>query len=63
MIFRFGYRTSRSWECAGELSGIWSTVWPFVLPRTDTYGFEVDDRRFAWPANKEAGIEVAVDTE
>jgi len=46
-----------------ELLGIWSTVWLSRLPRTYTYDFEVYDKRFARPKNKEVDVYVAIDPE
>jgi len=46
-----------------ELLCIWSTIWLSELPRTYTYDFEVYDKRFTRPANKEVDVYVAIDTE
>ncbi len=46
-----------------EILAVWATIWGSDLPRTYTYDFEVYDKRFARPLNKEVDICVAVDPE
>nr|WP_320161938.1 GyrI-like domain-containing protein [uncultured Methanoregula sp.] len=46
-----------------ELLAVWATVWPSSLPRTYTYDFEVYDKRFTRPLNKEVDVYVAIDPE
>jgi predicted transcriptional regulator YdeE len=44
-----------------EVLAVWSQVWLSDLPRTYTYDFEVYDKRFANPKQKEVDICIAVD--
>jgi predicted transcriptional regulator YdeE len=46
-----------------EILAVWSMVWLSELPRTYTYDFEVYDKRFTSPKQKEADIFVAIDPE
>lgn len=48
-------------EMPQSLIEIWSAVWLSDLPRTYTYDFELYDKRFTRPANKEIDVYVAVD--
>ena len=48
-------------EMPQSLIEIWSAVWLSDLPRTYTFDFELYDKRFARPANKEIDVYVAVD--
>jgi predicted transcriptional regulator YdeE len=44
-----------------EVLAVWSMVWLSDLPRTYTFDFEVYDKRFTSPKQKEADICIAVD--
>ena len=44
-----------------EVLAVWSQVWLSDLPRTYTFDFEVYDKRFANPKQKEVDICIAVD--
>ena len=44
-----------------EVQAVWSLVWLSGLPRTYTYDFEVYDKRFTHPKQKEVDICIAVD--
>lgn len=44
-----------------EVLAVWSTVWLSDLPRTYTYDFEVYDKRFTSPKQKEVDICIAID--
>ncbi len=44
-----------------EVLAVWSTVWLSDLPRTYTFDFEVYDKRFTSPKQKEVDICIAVD--
>jgi len=44
-----------------EVLAVWSLIWLSDLPRTYTYDFEVYDKRFTNPKQKEVDICVAVD--
>jgi predicted transcriptional regulator YdeE len=44
-----------------EVVAIWSLIWLSELPRTYTYDFEVYDKRFTHPKQKEVDICIAVD--
>jgi predicted transcriptional regulator YdeE len=44
-----------------EVLAIWSMVWLSDLPRTYTYDFEVYDKRFTSPKQKEVDVCVAID--
>jgi predicted transcriptional regulator YdeE len=46
-----------------EILAVWANIWGSDLPRTYTYDFELYDKRFARPLNKEADVYVAVDPE
>jgi predicted transcriptional regulator YdeE len=46
-----------------EVLAIWSLVWLSDLPRTYTYDFEVYDKRFTRPKQKEVDVCVAIDAE
>ena len=46
-----------------EVLAIWSMVWLSDLPRTYTYDFEVYDKRFTNPKQKEVDVCIAVDAE
>jgi predicted transcriptional regulator YdeE len=46
-----------------EILAVWSLVWLSDLPRTYTYDFEVYDKRFTSPKQKEVDICIAVDPE
>jgi predicted transcriptional regulator YdeE len=46
-----------------EVLAIWSMVWLSDLPRAYTFDFEVYDRRFTRPKQKEVDICIAVDPE
>ena len=46
-----------------EVLAVWSQVWLSDLPRTYTFDFEVYDKRFTNPDQKEVDICVAVDPE
>ena len=46
-----------------EVVAVWSQVWLSELPRLYTYDFEVYDKRFAHPKQKEVDICIAVDPE
>jgi predicted transcriptional regulator YdeE len=43
------------------LVATWSSIWLSSLPRTYTFDFEVYDKRFARPEDKEVDIYVAID--
>jgi len=44
-----------------EVVAAWSMIWLSELPRTYTYDFEVYDKRFTSPRQKEVDICIAVD--
>jgi predicted transcriptional regulator YdeE len=44
-----------------EVLAIWSMVWLSDLPRTYSFDFEVYDKRFTNPKQKEVDICVAID--
>ncbi|MDD1687412.1 GyrI-like domain-containing protein [Methanoregula sp.] len=44
-----------------EILGVWANVWSSDLPRTYTYDFELYDKRFTRPLNKEVEVCVAVE--
>jgi predicted transcriptional regulator YdeE len=46
-----------------EVQAVWSLVWLSGLPRKYTYDFEVYDKRFTNPKQKEVDICIAVDPE
>ncbi len=46
-----------------EVLSVWSMVWLSDLPRTYTFDFEVYDKRFTSPKQKEVDICVAIDAE
>jgi predicted transcriptional regulator YdeE len=46
-----------------EVLAVWSMVWLSDLPRTYTYDFEVYDKRFTSPKQKEVDVFVAIDPE
>jgi predicted transcriptional regulator YdeE len=50
-------------EMPDEILAVWSLVWLSDLPRTYTYDFEVYDKRFTSPKQKEVDICIAVDPE
>ncbi|MGA2122602.1 MAG: effector binding domain-containing protein [Methanoregula sp.] len=46
-----------------EILAVWANIWGSDLTRTYTYDFELYDKRFARPLNKEVDVYVAVDPE
>lgn len=48
-------------QMPAEILGVWANVWSSDLPRTYTYDFELYDKRFTRPLNKEAEVYVAIE--